>query len=174
VATTAVQDRLELDLTELKTLLGISASDDSCDQYLALTLRAAKSAADTYLNNPFQQVDTDLTADDYVNWPGNFTGGSIQGAEPAIDPDQDTGSGRLSHSIPDLYTDPAVDLPIPDDVKIGVVEWCRVFVSGKPADVLRERIGDWQVDYAVFVSKPDRTVFVSETFWKMHRLIPGM
>lgn len=170
--TTAVQDRLELDLAELKTLLGISSTDDSCNQYLDLTLRAAKRAADNYLGNPFQELNPDLTPDDYVNWPGNYTGSTLTAVD-CIDPDQATGSGRLDHSIPDLHSDPAVDEAIPDDVKLGVVEWCRLFVQGRPADVMRERIGDWQVDYAVFVSKPDRTVFIQETFWRSYRLIPG-
>lgn len=171
MSTTAVQDRLELDLIELKELLGITTTD--ADLYLELTLRAAKSAADQYLANPFLAENEDLTADDYVNWSGNSTADTLVGSEAVIDPDQDTGSGRLAHSIPSLNADPEVELDIPDDIKIGVVEWCRLFVSGRPADVLREKIGDWQVDFAVFVSKPDRTVFIRETFWKSHRLIPG-
>lgn len=52
---TAVQDRLNLSLAELKSLLGITV--DTQDALLQLRLDAAKEAADNFLNNHFRNAD---------------------------------------------------------------------------------------------------------------------
>lgn len=53
--TTAVQDRLDLDLAGVKSLLGVVESD--WDALITLYLDAAKERADTYMNNPFTSSD---------------------------------------------------------------------------------------------------------------------
>lgn len=52
---TAVQTRLVLDLTETKSLIGISVS--TYDDILQIMLDSAKEAADNYMNNPFLNDD---------------------------------------------------------------------------------------------------------------------
>lgn len=53
--TTAVQDRLDLDLAGIKGLLGVVEND--WDALITLYLEAAKERADTYMNNPFTLSD---------------------------------------------------------------------------------------------------------------------
>lgn len=55
--TTAVYDRLDLDLTEVKTFLGIDSSN--FDVVLTTLLETSKRRADLYLNNPFEDADGD-------------------------------------------------------------------------------------------------------------------
>jgi len=53
--TTAVYDRLTINLTEMKNYLRVSHEED--DELIIDLINAAKEDADNYLNNPFEDAD---------------------------------------------------------------------------------------------------------------------
>lgn len=165
---TAIADRLELSVIDAKQLLDIDLSDTSADDLIALTIDAGKQNADSWCNNPFLKRN-DLAFDDLVNWSGNSTGRT-----PAdILVNDNVTDVRLSHSLPDRYVSPAVELSIPDAIKLGILEMIKFQLVAKAPNITSERIGDWQQQYSFFVSNQDRLQFVRDTYWQLYRLEPG-
>lgn len=105
---TAVQDRLDLTLAELKTRLAITTDD--LDGVIADVLDAAKVAADQYMNNPFQD-----SAGDDVPIPSSVRLGVVQWCRKRLG--EQTGAERLSLTAAqtgDLSEQHAVTLKLSD------------------------------------------------------------
>lgn len=169
---TAVVDRLNLELPELKRLLGIDEDDDSRNDFLCLVLTAAKEAADAYMNNPFLER-VDLSFDQLVNWSGNLRSNGVT-VDILVNNEDDVGlNNRLKHTLPERYVQPEVQEPIPTLVKYGVVEYVKFAEAAVPFNVQRERVGDWEKQWASFVSEQDRVKFIADTYWSRYRLEPG-
>lgn len=137
---TAVQDRLDLDLDELKSLLEITGSTQ--DAILQLRLDSAKEAADNFLNNHFRNA-----------------------------------AGE--------------DIPIPSNVKIGVVEYIRenmglattAATAVSAGGIKRERRDRIEVEYHApgassssgsSASTPDKLSPAVRGYWLQYRREPGL
>lgn len=175
---TAVQDRLGLTVEEAKRLLKISGDDD--DEMIRLAINAAKAEADAYMNNPFWEL-AETTYNATTNWRGNRIKSELETEgwefdeqfDPIRNTDERLYDPRLNNSVPDLWTYPRVELPIPPSVKLGVVKYIELILSGPTEGVASERIGDWQVTYSSGGSMGDRTDLIKRTFWDQYRLSVG-
>jgi hypothetical protein len=179
---TAVFDRYDLSVQMAKKLLRMDDDPDD-NPILKLAIGAAKRAADTHMNNPFWEVAA-LNFDDTANWGSNRTRGNLESAgssEPVPGVDiirntratQDDYDTRLNNSVPDMWVYPRVELEIPDDVKLGVLKYIELIMSGPVEGVGEEKIGDWAVKYVNFVSNTDRAAFIKSTYWDQYTLRVG-
>lgn len=167
---TAVVDRSIMTVTYVQGLLGIEPCTQA-DKITKLVLGAAKKSADEYMQNPFLQ-GADIAYDDLVNWSGK--GRVDPNHDPVIvDTHNDDLGARTPYSVPNLYADPVVELDIPQDVELGLVEFVRAQLNMAPAGVSQEKVGDWQRTFAVFATVPDRMASIKSTYWSQYRIHAG-
>lgn len=187
MTTTAVQDRLDLDVEAYKARRGITGTDK--DDEISDALEAAKRAADEYMGNPFtaRRAYSDgaaagaLSFNDLANWDGNRLDGG------------DCGS-RTGYGMAALREEGAAELPIPAQVKLGVMAYVDAVLDAfstadgapgsgahNPAPVTSEKVGELAKTWASSSEKDlvaggaylGRLGFIAETYWLAFRLEPG-
>lgn len=145
-----VKDRLDLTLDQLKSLLGISGS--SLDSILTIQLSAAKQMADNYMNNPFLAVKSDYLSE-------IKSGHGLYSRRPCL---------NVRKKFDDIY-DTEEELPIPDQVKMGVIEHVRAYlhITQTPYSVRTEKEGDLTRNYRDLGTAEK---YIQETYYKNYRV----
>lgn len=162
---TAVQDRLVLDLVELKALLGITEA--TLDTLLTLALDVAKEDADDWMQNPFlQRVNLD-----WQDYRRNDRVGQRRFDDLTVNYTYRNDPEGLQ---PDRYvgTGPAHQLPIPSKVKLGVVEYVRAYLAfqTRHAGVMEESTREVRRKYTTLEDALDD---IRQSYWDTHSLTVG-
>lgn len=157
MGTNAVSTRLALTVAEVKALLGLTAAA-TWDGQITLFLAAGKEEADRFTNNPFLRRAA-FTQDDFLTPRDHRWRDPLIVAPITVTP----------------YTEPAVELDIPEVIKLGVVEYVRgcLHLFARGALVSREKVDDVERSFAVYASIEDLLQHVRGTYWRSSRLQPG-